>query len=199
MAQREAHEDLGFVLAFVPFLGSAIYALALWIPRGVSGGFPQDIFLSVTKDPYLFLVGYVALLGGAVVEVRASSMPAEKLGAVVGRLQLVAVISFVLALILAWIAAGFGSAGATLGLLIAGRYAILFPAALLVTSLGVGLATGRRTETGLAAGFAGVIPMIGSAVVLLAGSRTAAPWPLTVGVAMALLVGGVIVIFARRT
>lgn len=198
MEGAEPREDVGFLLSFVPFVASAAYALALWVPRGLSGVLPPEIFLSVTKDPVVFLVGYGAPLVGGIFEVRAAQKPAEKVEAVARRLQLLALLSLILALLMAWYTTGYGPAGVALGLLVAGRYALLFPAALLLTSLGLGLAKTRDIDRKAVVTVGAVALLIASAIVLFTGSQTPAPWPLVVAAAAVLLVAGIMVLVGRK-
>lgn len=138
MPKREAYDDLSFVLYLVPLALSAIYALVLWAQTGLSAILPQAAYLGVTKSPYVFLVGFTAVLLAATLDVtNEEEGPSRKraLFSVSSRLQKLALVSFVLALVAAWYSDGFsGNLSELVLTFLSGRYAMVFPALLMVFS-----------------------------------------------------------------
>lgn len=135
MNRAEAYEDLSTVLFLVPFLVSGIYAIVLWAERGLSALLPPDIYLTVTRDPSVFLVGTFAVFGGVYVEVYATerSKRARKISSLTGTLQKIAAASFILSLICALYANGLDLSGAVLDFVV-GRYSLVFPTMLVILS-----------------------------------------------------------------
>ena len=66
MKSSDSKEDIPFLLFLVPFAISGIYAIILWAQAGLSSTLPQTVFLQVTENPYVFLVGFTAVIFGAV-------------------------------------------------------------------------------------------------------------------------------------
>jgi hypothetical protein len=123
--------DVALFLYAAPFIVSFGYALYLWLGVGLSSTLPALVYVEVSQSPYVFLVGFLAVLVASVVDLNAE--PPEKrrsaVGALSRRLQVIAFLSIFLTLVTAWYAAGFGLGGALLNLL-EGRYALIFPALL---------------------------------------------------------------------
>jgi hypothetical protein len=131
MNRIEMYDDVSTVLFLVPFLVSGIYAIYLWVGSGISLLLPTDVYLTVTRDPVVFLVGFLAVIGGLLISVWVTEQPKrrEKLSSMSGTLQKIAFASFVLALVSAVYATGF-SISDTVSDFIVGRYSIVFPALL---------------------------------------------------------------------
>jgi hypothetical protein len=135
MISRENREDVPFLLFLVPFAVSGLYAILLWVQTGVSATLPQTVFLQVTESPYVFLIGFVAVIFGVVLDV-SSAEPYErraKLARESTTIQIIAVTALILGLLSAWYAAGFDPGTAASNVL-AGRYVIIFPALLIIFS-----------------------------------------------------------------
>ena len=135
MISRENREDVPFLLFLVPFAVSGLYAILLWVQTGVSATLPQTVFLQVTESPYVFLIGFVAVIFGVVLDV-SSAEPYErraKLARESTTIQIIAVTALILGLLSAWYAAGFDP-GVAASNVLAGRYVIIFPALLIIFS-----------------------------------------------------------------
>jgi len=135
MSSKERIQDVSFLLFLVPFAASGIYALYLWAEGGISAILPKTVFLQVTENPYVFLLGFVAVVVGATLDVTSEALPKrrQKLVQESNRLQFLAVTALVLGGLSAWYAAGF-DIGAGASNLLEGRYAIIFPALLITVS-----------------------------------------------------------------
>ena len=135
MNRTEAYEDLSAVLFLVPFLASGIYAIVLWAGKGASLLLPTDTYLTVTRDPYVFLIGIFAVFGGVYFELSATERDKrrDKISSLSGTLQKIAAASFVLALLSALYANGFDPSGTVLDFVV-GRYSLVFPAMLVLFS-----------------------------------------------------------------
>ena len=134
-AMEDRKGDLAFLLYATPFIINFAYTLYLWASSGISIMLPQLIFLEVTKSPYIFLIGFAAVVFGALLDFN-SAAPDRRRNAVFSlskRLQSIAVLSIVLALVAAWYAADF-TVGGTVFNLLDGRYALVFPALLVFLS-----------------------------------------------------------------
>lgn len=136
MSTRGRYEDFSTVLYLVPFIASGVYGLVLWVQGGISLVLPNSVFLTVTRDPTVFIVGTLAILLGVMIEVNGtepSGRPA-RLASLGGTLQSVAIASLVLVLIAALYANGFTDLSGTATDLIIGRYGLVFPAMLVLLS-----------------------------------------------------------------
>jgi hypothetical protein len=132
---RQDLPDLPFLLFLVPFAASAVYAIYLWVGVGLSATLPSTVFLEVTESPYVFLVGFVAVIAGAALDV--TGVDPEKRRAKLieesNTLQKLAVVALVLGLICAWYSAGF-DLGTAASNVFAGRYVVVFPALVILFS-----------------------------------------------------------------
>lgn len=136
MSARARYEDLSTVLYMVPFIGGIGYAIALWVQNGASLILPSSVYLTVSRDPTLFIVASLSILLGIMIEVN-STEPAgrpAKLVSLGGTLQSIAAASLVLALLSAWYANGFTDLGGAAADLIVGRYGLVFPAIMVLLS-----------------------------------------------------------------
>lgn len=135
MNRAEAYDDLSTVLYLVPFLVSGIYGLVLWAQLGFSALLPTDVYLTVTRDPYVFLVGTFAVFGGLYIDVysKGRAERAKRISALSGTLQKIAAVSFILAFVCALYANGFDPTGTVLDFVV-GRYSLIFPVMLVLLS-----------------------------------------------------------------
>src|ERR1700682_4737038 len=119
MNSKERKEDASFLLFAVQFALSALYAIYLWSTTGISAILPQSVFLGVTESPYVFLIGFAAVLVGVIIDILAQDPPFRRmtLQRDSDRLQLLAVVSLVLGALCAWYAADFSLGGAAFNLL----------------------------------------------------------------------------------
>jgi hypothetical protein len=135
MSSGSSRQDIPFLLFLVPFAISTVYALYLWATTGISAVLPSSVFLQVTENPYVFLVGFVAVMAAAALDIQFAD-PANrrtKLLQESSTLQKVAVVALILGLVSAWYAAGFDLGGAAANVA-AGRYVIVFPALVILFS-----------------------------------------------------------------
>jgi len=131
------YEDASSLLLLVPFFAPALYALLLWAVGGFSYYLPEQVYLGVTRNPDLFLLGILAVILSTVLEVSSEERArrSERVLLLSKRLQKIAAASLMLAIITAWYANGFSPELSGTGAdLFAGRYTIVFPALLVLLS-----------------------------------------------------------------
>jgi len=136
MSSRGRYEDLSTLLYLVPFIASGVYGLILWIQSGISLTLPTSVYLTVTRDPFLFILGTLSVLLGVMVEVNSTELKARRsrLQSLSGTLQSMAAASLILVLLAAWYSNGFTDLGSAATDFIIGRYGIVFPAMLVLLS-----------------------------------------------------------------
>jgi hypothetical protein len=129
-------EDYSTILYLVPFVAAVIYGLVEWVLTGLSLELPTSVYLTVTRDPYLFVLGSLAVMLGLIIEVNGTDPAARpaKLSSLAGTLQSLAVASLVLVLFFAWYANGFIDLAGAASVFIVGRYGLVFPAILILMS-----------------------------------------------------------------
>jgi hypothetical protein len=93
------------------------------------------VYLEVTQSPYIFLAGFAAVALAVVIDFDSEPPSARKstTNALSRRLQLIALISVILAFIFAWYSAG-GDLGTGVLNMVDGRYPLVFPAVLVFFS-----------------------------------------------------------------
>ncbi len=136
MSARGRTEDISALLYLVPFVASGVYGLVLWVQSGISAILPSSVYLTVTRDPILFILGTLAVLVGVMVEVNGTDLAARRsrLVSIGGTLQSMAAASLILVLLAAWYANGFTDLGGAATDFVVGRYGIVFPAMLVLLS-----------------------------------------------------------------
>jgi hypothetical protein len=133
----KAHsEDYSTILYLLPFVAAVVYGLALWVQTGISLTLPSSVYLTVTRDPYLFMLGSLAVMLGIIVEVNGTEQQARraKLSSLGNTMQSLAVAALILVLFFAWYANGFTDLSGMASDFIVGRYGLVFPAILLLLS-----------------------------------------------------------------
>jgi len=136
MAARGYAEDVSTLLFLVPFLASGIYGLVLWVQAGISPILPTSVYLTVTRDPILFIIGTLSIMLGVMIEVNSAdpSTRQAKLASLGNNLQSIAIASLVLVVISALYANSFLDLSGAATDFIIGRYALVFPAMLVLLS-----------------------------------------------------------------
>ncbi len=182
MSNRGFSEDVPALLYIVPFLLSAVYGLYLWARAGISAVLPTDVYLTVTRDPYVFLLGSFAVIFGVVLDTsRTDGDRQAKMRTTADTLQSIAIASLVLALLGAWYSNGFQHLTSTFTDFIVGRYSVVFPT--LMVLLSFLLTINVRGESLRNPKFLGVVALLAvPAVVYEVGKRATA-----VGVALGLV------------
>lgn len=136
MSGRGRYEDLSTLFYMVPFLLSGVYGLVLWVQGGISPFLPASVYLTVTRDPWVFVVGSGFVLLGIMIEVNSTEPPMRqaKLASLGMYLQMIAVASLVLVLVSALYANGFTNLSGMATDFIIGRYGLVFPATMVLLS-----------------------------------------------------------------
>lgn len=128
--------DISALLYLAPFAISGLYAVYLWVLHGVSAFLPPSVYLTVTRDPIVFVAGTAAVFLGLILD-ESSVGPGDRQKKTEGLsslLQSMAVASLVLALISALYANGFIGLSGAADDFIVGRFALVFPAMLVLMS-----------------------------------------------------------------
>ncbi|HEY6283979.1 MAG TPA: hypothetical protein VIW22_08660, partial [Nitrososphaerales archaeon] len=128
--------DVSTLLFLVPFVASGVYGHVLWVQSGISPFLPTSVYLTVTRDPVLFIVGSLSIMLGVMIEVNSAdpSVRQAKLASLGNYLQSMAIASLVLVIISAFYANGFLDLSGAATDFIVGRYALVFPAMLVLLS-----------------------------------------------------------------
>jgi hypothetical protein len=136
MSKKVSSDDASVLLYMVPFIASGVYALYLWVAGGFSSILPTSAYLTVTRDPILFLVGTLSVMLGVVLEVSYAGPAGKtaKLGSVGDTLQTIAVASFILALVSALYAHGFSDVSGAVSDFLVGRFSLVFPGVMVLFS-----------------------------------------------------------------
>ena len=134
----ENGENVSFILYLVPLLLSASYALFLWISEGLSFTIPETVYLTVTKNPYIFLIGFLAICLAVLIEIFSSPTESKliKLTDNARQIQFLAYICIGSVVVSVWSTSGYSlNIGQFLQILLEGRYALIFPLMLFILSL----------------------------------------------------------------
>jgi hypothetical protein len=186
MSGKGTTDDVAGLLYIVPFLASGIFGLYTWLSNGASSISGANVYLTVTRDPYVFLVGSFAVIAAGVLDVNGADPASRRLKAasVGSMLQSLAVASVVLALIGVWAATGFTDGGDAVNDFIVGRYAIIFPAMLVLLSYLV--TVDFRVEALGSPKAIAIIALLASPAAVYAVGRKDTALGLAIGLALAL-------------
>jgi hypothetical protein len=129
MERSELYQDIAFILFLVPFIVPAVYSFYLWLGYGLSPFLPSEVYLQVTRDPYVFLVGIFSVIVGSVVEIISYKQEERNggLGMLSSNLQKIGILSFLLSLLSSWYSNHFADLSGTFLDLLVGKYNIIFP------------------------------------------------------------------------
>ncbi|HUI85744.1 MAG TPA: hypothetical protein VLY21_01145 [Nitrososphaerales archaeon] len=195
MNRAEAYEDLSTVLFLVPFLVAGVYAIVLWVGKGFSALLPTDVYLTVTRDPYVFLIGSFAVFGAVYVDVRSQAVAdrPKRLTVLSGTLQKVAAASFILALLCALYANLTNPSNTVLDFIV-GRYSLVFPALLVLLSYLIVIPLnsgdfGRRRLLGI------VVMLLVPVTIYEVGKRDSL---VGIGIGFILLIAGLVIFLWNR-
>jgi len=135
LKKSEMIEDIVFLLYLFPLFLNGFYALYLWFQKGISLSLPSEVYLAVTKDHVIFLMGVLAIVAALIIEVRTSPVESRAVNVEknVSRMRILAYFCVVTSLISAWSANGYSFY--ILDIYLEGGYAMLYPAFLLFLSL----------------------------------------------------------------
>lgn len=131
MVNRDTEQDISALLYAAPFIICGLYALALWVAGGISAILPSSVYLTVTRSPYAFVGGTVAVFAGVALDMNSTDLknrPA-KIAWISNLLIKIAVAAIVLAFVLAIYSAGFVNGVTDF---FDGRYNLVFPTLLVV-------------------------------------------------------------------
>jgi hypothetical protein len=201
LQRAETTENISFILYLVPLISSTIYAISLWTSEGLSSTLPETVYLSVTKDPYLFLISFLAICCAVLIEVFGSSKESRlsRIETNSKQIQILAVISFSAAVLSVWSTIGYSfDISRTLQILLAGRYALIFPlmlfilAFLLNTSLKFNLLSFNNLMKN-----ASFILMIASPLIFYGLWRIHVPWEGIISITLIILIIGVALILYK--
>ncbi len=201
LQKAETTENISFILYLVPLISSTIYAISLWASEGLSLTLPETVYLSVTKDPYLFLISFLAICCAVLIEVFGSSKESRlsRIETNSKQIQILAVISFSAAVLSVWSTIGYSfDISRTLQILLSGRYALIFPlmlfilAFLLNTSLKFNLLSFNNLMKN-----ASFILMIASPLIFYGLWRIHVPWEGIISITLIILIIGVALILYK--
>jgi len=133
----ENAENISLILYLVPLIASTIFTLYLWISEGLSLTLPETVYLTVTKDPYLFLIGFFAICLGILIEIYASPSDSKLIRFADNskQIQILAFICIGSVILSVWSVSGYSfNFGRILQILLEGRYALVFPLLLFILS-----------------------------------------------------------------
>ncbi|MEM2210838.1 MAG: hypothetical protein QW372_04425 [Nitrososphaerales archaeon] len=132
MNKLEFAEDFAFILYLIPLILNGIYGILLWIQSGLS---LTIVYLMVSKDPYIFLIGLLVVYIATIIEVNLNPIDKRsiKLEENARRMQFLAIICIILAFLSAYFAVGY-SLSDTIELILKGRYPLIYPTLLILTS-----------------------------------------------------------------
>ena len=136
MSSSGRYGDLSGVLYLVPFLASGVYGIYLWVQAGISAVLPTTVYLTVTRSPYLFIIGSVAMMLAVTIDLQGTEAGSRKaaIPALGNRLQSVAIASLILTVVAAFYSNGFINVGGAASDFIIGRYGLVFPGVLVLLS-----------------------------------------------------------------
>ena len=129
-------DDISVLLYMVPFIASGVYAIYLSVVDKVSYVLSSSTYLTVTRDPNLFLLGTFCVFLGAVIEISSTSFE-SRTGRIadVGRtLQNISLTSLILAIICVLYANKFTDFSGAANDFVSGKFSFVFPIVMLALS-----------------------------------------------------------------
>lgn len=127
--------DVALFLYTAPFILNFLYALYVWSGVGFSSILPQLVYVEVSQSPYIFLLGFGAVLLASVLDFDSEPSGSKRAGvlALSRRLQTLALAAIILSFVAALYSAS-GSVPAAVLDMLDGRFPLVFPALILFFS-----------------------------------------------------------------
>jgi hypothetical protein len=190
--KSELAEDVSFILFLLPLIITGGYLL---FASSIASGYDTDIYLSITRDPIIFMISILAVSVGTLVEIYSNplSLREKKLEINARRMQWLAGITFLTSGVAAWVSLG-GSATlpAFFGLFLTARFPLIYSVLLAVLSSVLTLQFKiPSTESSLVVNSTSVIILLLAPVSFLLGTTAQLPFALVVTVSVALLAVGI--------
>jgi hypothetical protein len=136
MNRTELYRDIATIFFIIPFISPTLYAIYLWSAYGFSSFLPSSVYLQVTRDPYIFLIGIFSVILASVIEIASYNQGEREqcLWSISSNIQKVALSSFVLAFVISWYSNNFTDISGTVLDFFEGRFNIIFPSFLVLYS-----------------------------------------------------------------
>ncbi len=201
MQRTETAENASFILYLLPIVASAAYALSAWVSEGLSSNLPVTIYFTVTKNPYLFLLGFTSVCLAVLIDVYGSPADSRlnKLTENYRQTQMLATVCLLSAAVFVWSAAEYSpSTGRFLQILLEGRYALIYPLTLFMLSmlLNPSINLGFLSLSRLLRN-ASVILLASSPIILYGLWRLQASWAVVLLLTFVALLSGLTLLFIR--
>jgi len=199
LPKMESAENLSFLLYLMPIVMTAGYTLVLWASKGLTLNIPLDVYLSITKNPYLFLVGLTSVSLAVLVDVYGSSKEKRysKLQENHRQIQILATICLISVVFCLWNVIGFSINSKFIQILLEGKYSLLFPLLLFIQSLLINPNLETKIKPKSLIENLSIILILGSPIILYILWRFSLSWVVTVSIAMLCLVAGSLFLFLR--
>jgi hypothetical protein len=136
MNRTELYRDTATIFFIIPFISPTLYAIYLWSAYGFSSFLPSSVYLQVTRDPYIFLIGIFSVILASVIEIASYNQGEREqcLWLISSNIQKIALSSFVLAFVISWYSINFTDISGTVLDFFEGRFNIIFPSFLVLYS-----------------------------------------------------------------
>ena len=180
--RKDSVEDTTFILYIIPILLNGGYGLWSWVAGGADLAALQQAYSYLTREPLIFLAGLLAVCAAVILDTRYLS-PLEVVDERVTRL---AFFCFISALIIAMAATGFNLSSGLI-LFLRGRYALIFPALLMVLTFLFRVKVDLTQPKGLWRGLS-LILLLTSPLTLYLLWRTGAAWYMMFATSLILVV-----------
>lgn len=127
--------DVALFLYAAPFIINFVYALYVWAGVGFSSVLPQLVYIEVSQNNYIFLLGFAAVVCAALLDFTSEPAASRRSStfSLSKRLQALAMVALVLSFLAAWYSAS-GNLSTAVYNVMDGRYALVFPAVILLFS-----------------------------------------------------------------
>jgi len=186
--KSELAEDISFILFLLPVILTG--GFLLWA-SSIGSGYDTDIYLSITRNPIIFVISILAVSAGTLVEIYSNplSLRKRKLEINARRMQWLAGITILTSAVAAWVSLG-GSATppAFLGLFLTARFPLIYSVLLYVLSSMLTLQFKiPSTESSLVVNSSSVIVLLLAPISFLVGTTAQLPFAIVVIVSISLL------------
>ncbi|MDG7005747.1 MAG: hypothetical protein JRM86_02305, partial [Nitrososphaerota archaeon] len=99
--------DVALFLYAAPFIINFVYALYVWAGVGFSSVLPQLVYIEVSQNNYIFLLGFAAVVFAALLDFTSEPAASRRSStfSLSKRLQALALVALVLSFLAAWYSA----------------------------------------------------------------------------------------------
>lgn len=192
MDRADISEDVSFLFFLLPLIISGIATLVASLS---ASAYNLDVYLEVTRNPFLFLASVIVVNAGTIFETYSNPLKDRRGKVLINakRMQTLAMTILIVSAIAAWVSLGSdASFPVFIGAFLSARFPIIFALLLIFLSTVLTLPFKiSKLDNTMIGNIVGVIVLLLSPISLFAGSKMNFPFPIIASFSVILIILGI--------